>query len=99
MELVAGNRKRITSNPGYINRDLPCRLNCIGVKEDVRFSSDRSNLFHRLQDSGFVIRHHDRDQLCIRPKSASDIVLIKPAPSIDGEVSYVAAPLLHMPAC
>ena len=68
VHLVAGNRKRITANPLHINRNLARGLHRVRMKIDVGLRRNLSDLLDRLQHSGLVVRHHDRNQLGVGPQ-------------------------------
>ena len=86
VQLVSGNRKQIASDTLYVDRYLPCCLYRVGVEIDVRFGGDLANLFDRLQDAGFVVRHHDGDQLGVGAQGATNVVGIDQAAAIDRNI-------------
>ncbi len=91
VQLVAGDRKQITTDALYFYRYLPCRLYCVGVEIYVGFGGNFANLFDGLQDAGFVVRHHDGNELRVRTESPANVIGIDQATTIDGNVGDFAS--------
>src|ERR1700753_39113 len=82
MEFMAGDRKQIATNLFHSDRYFRSCLHSIGMEINIRLGANFSDLIHRLQNSGFVIRHHDRDQLGVWTQGATNILGINQASSI-----------------
>ena len=96
VQLVAGDREQIACDALYFDWHLPCRLHRVGMEIHIRFGGDLSNLLDGLQDAGFVVCHHDRDQLCVWAQGAADVVGIDQAATVDGNVGDFASHGLEM---
>src|ERR1700734_2283227 len=96
VQLVSGDRKQIACDTLYIDRHLPCRLYGVSVKIDIGFGCDFAKHLDRLQHAGLVVRHHDRDELCVRTQSAANVVGINQPAAIDGNVSEFASHRFQM---
>jgi len=67
---------------GIHRGDLSCCLDGIGVEVDIGFGCDFAYFLDRLEDSGFVVRHHDSDQAGVGAEGAAYIVRICHAASV-----------------
>ena len=96
MHLVPRNRERIAADPFHVNRNLARGLHRVGVEIDIRLCSNLSNLLDRLHNSGFVVGHHDRNQLGLRPQSTPHIIGIDQPAGIHRQIRHLAAHILKM---
>ena len=78
MHLVARNRQQIAAD-AHIDRNLARRLHRVSVEVNIGFSGDFADLLDRLQHAGLVVRHHDGDQLGVRPQRPAHVVGIDQA--------------------
>ncbi len=95
VDLVSGNRERITADLLHINRDLARGLNCVRMEEDVGFLGNPANFFHRLNYAGFVVGHHNADEFGVRTQRAADIVRINQAAIVNGNITDFTSHLLQ----
>ena len=75
----------------HINRDLARGLHCIGVKKHASLVRDLPDLFCRLQRSGLIVRHHDRNQLRVRTQSSLHLRRINQATRVHRQNCRLAA--------
>ncbi len=61
-ELVRRQRHKIRTQPGAIERQLPGALHGIAMQERAAGVRDLRRLRHRLDDPGFVVGEHERDE-------------------------------------
>src|SRR5215472_4318604 len=54
VKFMPGDGERIASNLGHIDRRLPRSLDGVGMEENISLLRDLADLFHWLQDTGFV---------------------------------------------
>ena len=96
VQFVSGDREQVAAETFYFDWHLPCRLYRVGVKINVGFGGDLANLLDGLQDAGFVVRHHDGDELGVRAQGAADVVGINQAAAIHGDVGDFASHRFQM---
>jgi hypothetical protein len=80
----------------HIDCDFACRLHCVSVKTNSGLRRDFADLFNRLQNSGLVVRHHDRNELRIRAQSAPHVIGIDQATAIYWKNRDVCPNVLQM---
>ena len=68
------------------------------MKNDTRLASDTCDLRDRLDCAQLVVGVHHRNQRCIRPQRAADLVRIHDPATAHGYISYLAALALDLRA-
>ena len=80
---MPGEGKKMDRQFLQIDRHFPDRLDCIGVKENAFGSTKIGDFFERINDPGFVIRPHHRNDRGVRPDGAFQLRKIEMALLID----------------
>ncbi len=95
VDLVPGDRERVACDLLHVDGNFPGRLNGIGVEENIGLARDPADLLDRLHDSGFVVGHHDADQLGIRAQRFADVVGINFSAAAYGDAGNLAPRLFQ----
>ena len=93
---MSGDGKGIAADLRHVDRDFAGGLHRVSVKTNARLRLRFSDLLDRLQDSGLIVRHHDRDQLGVRPQSAAHIGGIDQAAAIHRQNCYLRTHVFQM---
>ena len=94
--LVARDGKQVAADAIDIERHLPCCLYSVGVKVDVRFSSNFPDLLYWLEDAGFIVGHHNGDEPGIRTQRPADIVGINLSTAVHRNISDFTSHLFQV---
>src|SRR6185312_13318955 len=90
-----GNRKRVAADLLHINGHFPCRLDGVGMEEDVSFARNFANRFNRLYHACFIVGHHYANEPGIWPHRLANVIGIEFTPSIHWNVGHLTAHLLQ----
>src|SRR5919109_5434677 len=95
MHLVTGDREQVATDLLYVNRHLAGSLDRIGVKVNVGFRRDLSDLLDGLKHSGLVIGHHYRNKFCVWPQRSLYVVRINLPVGADWNTGHLASGFLQ----
>ena len=73
MHLVTGDREQIATDFRHINRQLARGLHRVGVKVNIGLRGDAADLHYRLRHAGFIVGHHDADELGVGAEGALNV--------------------------
>jgi len=91
VELVSGDAEQMAADGLDVDGDLSGSLHRVGVEGDLGFGGDFSDGFDGLDDAGFVVGHHDADELCVGLEGAVNIEGIDDAGGGNGKEGDVDA--------
>src|SRR5579864_4849186 len=92
MHLVPGNRERMAPNALHIDSDFPRCLYSVGVETNTCLRCDLSDRVDWLQYSGFVVRHHDGNQLRIPTQRPANVIRIHLPAAVDWQDRHLTRP-------
>lgn len=85
VDFVAGEAEQVTADGMDVHGYFGDGLNSVGMEPDVGFLRDAADLVDRLDDAGFIVRHHDADKSGVGADGAADVVGIDAAIGGDGK--------------
>ena len=89
MKFVRGETRRGQSTLAQTRLYFSERLYHIAVKQNASVVTKGRQFFHRLENAGFVVRGHDRNQDRLTAHDALEFIQINPAAVSDGQESDV----------
>jgi len=95
MELVRGNREQITTDLLHIDGHLASGLYRVGMEINVSLSGNATNLLDRLEHAGFIVCHHDRNELGVWTQRTLQLIGIDQSATINRQVSHFRPALLE----
>ena len=84
-----------TKNPRAMPH-LPSILLMLVAMSAVSFGADSSNFLYRLKHAGFVVGHHDGDQLGVRSQGPSNIGRIDQTTPVHWNVGDLDSPVVEL---
>ena len=79
-----------------VDGNLAGGLDSVSVEGDFGFGGDLADLLDGLNDAGFIVGHHDADELCIWLERAVNVERIDNAAPGDGKKRDIDATLLRL---